>query len=99
ALSVPPDTSRYAGRIWAKFAIQRTGFYAVNFSRLRSSVLFSDGNKVPFDSLRLFTWPGRTVLPENSYCDSCDYREVAIGIVRDVSVVGTPPVEGPADGL
>src|SRR5262249_14285477 len=53
-------------------------------------------------SLRLFTWPGRTVLPENSYCDSCDYREVSIGIGRDV---GPPPdptkpsVDGPADGL
>jgi hypothetical protein len=78
--------------------VQKTGFYAVNFSRLRGLSLF-DATPAPLDSLRLFTWPGVTVLPENSYCDSCEYREVAIGIVRDVG----PPasgsnVDGPADG-
>src|SRR5262249_23608205 len=31
------------------------------------------------------------------YCDSCDYREVAIGIAHDVSTVSGDP-NGPADG-
>ena len=88
----PPDTSLYVGRTWIKLAIQETGFYTVNFSRVRGLSLFGAGG-APFDSLRLFTWPGRTVLPEKSYCDSCDYREVAIGILRDVSA------GGPADSL
>ena len=92
-LAVPPDTSVYVGRDWVKIAIEKTGFYAINFSRLRGLQVFSDPQQppVPFDSLRLFTWPGRTVLPENSYCDSCDYREVAIGIVRDVNDVDNNP--------
>src|SRR5439155_20494761 len=97
AHAAPRDTSRFAGRSWIKFAIQKTGFYAVNFSRVRQSSLFGAGSSVPFDGLRLFTWPGRTVLPEDSYCDTCDYRDVALGIVRDVG----PPsagVDGPADG-
>jgi hypothetical protein len=100
ALSVPPDTSVYVGRTWIKMAIQKTGFYAVNFSRLRGLSLFTPDAPAKFDSLRVFTWPGRTVLPENSYCDSCDYREVAIGVVRDVSAP-IPPAQqdGPADGL
>jgi len=100
ALAVPPDTSVYVGRTWIKMAIQRTGFYAVNFSRLSGLSLFDPTSPTPLDSLRVFTWPGRTVLPEDSYCDSCDYREVAIGIVRDVS----PPAsgstqDGPPDSL
>ena len=92
----PPDTSVYVGRTWIKIAIQKTGFYAVNFSRLRNLSLFSDTARI--DSLRLFTWPGRTVLPESSYCDSCDFREVAIGIVRDVSTDKDHPGNGPPDG-
>src|SRR5204863_126937 len=37
--------------------------------------------------------------PEDSYCDSCDYREVAIGIVRDVSTDGDHTGgDGPPDG-
>ncbi len=101
ALAAPPDTSLYVGRTWIKIAIQKTGFYAVNFSRLRGLLLFDPSDPAPIDSLRLFTWPGRTVLPEDSYCDSCDYREVAIGIVRDVSppAPATPTVDGPPDGL
>jgi hypothetical protein len=100
AITVPPDTSIYVGRTWIKVAIQKTGFYAVNFSRLRGSALFDPGSPAPFDSLRLFTWPGRTVLPEDSYCDSCEYREVAIGKVLDVSTDATHPSgNGPADGL
>jgi hypothetical protein len=100
AIAVPPDTSIYAGRTWIKLAIQKTGFYAVNFSRLRGLALFDPVSPAPFDSLRLFTWPGRTLLPEDSYCDSCDYREVAIGVVRDVSTdEAHPNGDGPADGL
>lgn len=96
--ATPADTtSIFAGRTWIKMSVQKSGFYAVNFSRLRGLSLF-DATPAPFDSLRLFTWPGVTVLPENSYCDSCEYREVAIGIARDVS---PPPansnVDGPAD--
>jgi hypothetical protein len=101
ALTVPPDTSLYVGRTWIKMAIQKTGFYAVNYSRLRGLTLFDPNVKTPLDSLRVFTWPGRTVLPVDTYCDSCDYHEVAIGIVRDVSAPdpGTPSVDGPPDGF
>jgi hypothetical protein len=100
AINVPPDTSLYVGRTWIKLAIQKTGFYAVNFSRLRGLSLFDANAPAPFDSLRLFTWPGRTVLPESTYCDSCDYREVAIGKVRDVSTDSDHPAgDGPADGF
>lgn len=96
ALTVPPDTSVYVGRTWIKIAIQKSGFYTVNFSRLRGLSLFQGAGPAPLDSLRLFTWPGKTVLPEDSYCDTCDYREVAIGIVRDVS---GDDQQGPPDGL
>ncbi|HEV2105645.1 MAG TPA: C25 family cysteine peptidase, partial [Candidatus Eisenbacteria bacterium] len=83
----PPDSSVFVGRTWAKIAIRKTGFYAVNFSRLRNLAAFDPtvNGIAYFDSLRVFTWPGRPVLPEDSYCDSCDYREVAYGIVRDVN--------------
>jgi hypothetical protein len=83
ALATPADTSVYVGRTWVKMAIQRTGFYTVNFSRLRGTTLVSASDSASFDSLRVFTWPGIPVLPENSYCDTCDYREVAMGIVSD----------------
>src|SRR5262249_60867203 len=69
ALVSPPDTSLYVGRTWVKIAIQKTGFYAVNFSRLRNLDLFAGSSPTPFDSLRLFTWPGRTLLPEDTYFD------------------------------
>src|SRR6185369_13353957 len=99
ALIAPPDTSVYVGRTWIKIAIQKTGFYAVNFSRLRGLALFDPSSPAKIDSLRLFTWPGRTVLPEDSYCDSCDFREVAIGIVRDVSTDASHTGgDGPPDG-
>jgi hypothetical protein len=95
------STSVFAGRTWIKIAVQRTGFVAVNFSRLRNLSLFDPTSPARLDSLRLFTWPGVTVLPENSYCDSCAYREVAMGIVRDVSAPpsGQPNLDGPPDGL
>ncbi len=98
--AIPADTTTiFAGRTWIKINIQKSGFYAINFSRLRGLSLF-DQTPAPLDSLRLFTWPGVTVLPENSYCDSCEYREVAIGIVRDVGPPdpAKPTVEGEPDG-
>jgi hypothetical protein len=76
-----PDTSIYAGRRWVKIAIPATGFYRVDFGQVRNSALFDGRDTVSIDSLRLFVWPGVPVLPEESYCDSCDYREVAIGVV------------------
>jgi hypothetical protein len=79
---VAPDTSVYAGRQWIKLAIDSTGFYKVRFAELRNLALFGGSTTTPLDSLRLFTWPGFPVLPEESYCDSCDYREVAIGFVE-----------------
>ena len=57
------------------------GFYKVQFGQLRNSALFDDREDTPIDSLRLFVWPGVPVLPQDSYCDSCAYREVAIGVV------------------
>jgi hypothetical protein len=81
--SVVPDTSLYAGRRWVKIAIPTTGFYRVEFGQVRNSELFADSLNTPLDSLRLFTWPGLPVLPEDSYCDSCGLREVAIQFVED----------------
>jgi hypothetical protein len=84
--SAVPDTSIYVGRTWIKLAVGRTGFYKVDYGRLRTRSLFSgdtDLTAAPLDSLRLFTWPGLPVLPVNSYCDSCDYREVAIAFKDD----------------
>jgi hypothetical protein len=82
AAAVVPDTSVYAGRDWVKIAIDSTGFYKVDFAELRTLPLFNGSTTTPLDSLRLFTWPGFPVLPEGSYCDSCDYREVAMGFVE-----------------
>ena len=78
-----PESSVFAGRLWVKIAIPRTGFYKVDFGQLRNFDLFNQDTTVALDSLRLFTWPGVPVLPERNYCDSCDYREVAIGFSDD----------------
>jgi hypothetical protein len=88
ATTVVPDTTVYFGRIWVKLAITHTGFYKVKFSQIRNTALFNGDTTAVSDSLRLFTWPGVPVLPEKSYCDSCDYREVAMGMV-DAGQVGT----------
>ncbi len=80
-------TSVFAQHSWVKIAVTEAGFYAVDFSSVRQLGLF-DNTGVPFDSLRLFTLPGYPQLPEGSYCDTCDLREVAIGTV-DAS-----PVDG-----
>lgn len=79
--AVVPDTSLFAGRRWVKIAVPQTGFYRVYFGQLRNSALFGGSDSVRVDSLRLFVWPGTPVLPENSYCDSCGFREVALGLV------------------
>jgi hypothetical protein len=78
---VLPTTSVFAGHRWIKIAITHSGFYRLTYSQIRTLVPFSDAPaKVPFSKIYLFSWPGRPVLPENSYCDACDYREVATGI-------------------
>ncbi len=76
-----PETSVYAGRMWVKIAVQKCGFYKVDFGKLRTLALFDQDTTTASDDLRLFHWPGVPVLPVDSYCDSCDYREVAIGVV------------------
>ena len=79
-----PETSVYVGRTWIKIAVDRTDFYKVDYGRLRTLSLFTrDTVRIPLDSLRLFNWPGVPVLPVDSYCDSCDYREVAIAFEDD----------------
>jgi len=75
------DTSVFAGRRWVKLAIPASGFYKVTFGQLRNTAVFNNDTTTPLDSLRLFTWPGVPVLPENNFCDSCDYREAAIAFV------------------
>ncbi len=79
-LAAPPDTSVFVGRQWARLAITQAGFYSVNYSNLRLTALINQGS-FAFDSLRLFTLPGYPQLPENTYCDSCDLKEVAIGVI------------------
>lgn len=86
-------TSVFAQHSWVKIAIQKSGLYAVDFSSLRQLSLFGNTG-APFDSLRLFTLPGFPLLPESTYCDSCDLREVAIGTF-DVSDPLGPQAGGP----
>ena len=75
------DTSVFAGRTWIKLAVRRTGFYKVTYGQLRNYAMFTpETGATPVDSLRLFTWAGFPVLPQDSYCDDCDYREVAMGV-------------------
>src|SRR5207237_5594166 len=69
----------FVHRRWLKLAVASSGFYKVTFGQVRNSALFGGVTGYALDSLRLFTWPGLPVMPENSFCDSCDYREVAIG--------------------
>ena len=77
-----PDTSIFVGRDWVKIAIPQTGFYKVDFGQLRNTTLFSSlpwpADSTELGRLRLFTLPGLPVLPEDNYCDGCDYREVAV---------------------
>ncbi len=73
------ETSVFAHHRWVKIAITAPGLYAVNVSSVRTLKLFANQGAA-FDSLRLFTLPGFPQLPEANYCDSCDLREVAIGV-------------------
>ncbi len=86
-------TSVFAQHAWVKIAVQQSGFYAVDFSSLRQLSLFGNAG-APFDSLRLFTLPGFALLPESTYCDSCDLEEVAMGVF-DVSEAQSPQAGGP----
>lgn len=76
-----PDTSIYAGREWVKIAIKETGFYKVDFRLLRNLSPFNGSQTTPVDSVRMFTVPGNPVLPEEGYCDACEYQEVAVRVV------------------
>lgn len=78
-----PDTSVYVNRDWVKISVPRTGFYRVLYGQLNNFNLFAGQPSAELDSLRLFAWSGANapVLPEDSYCDACDYREVAIGVI------------------
>lgn len=77
-----PDTSVYAGRQWVKLAVTAPGFYRVRFAELLNLPLFDGDRTTKLDSLRLFTWPGFPVMPEDDYCDGCGYREVAMSFVE-----------------
>jgi len=77
----PPDTTLY-NHGWVKIAISQPGFYAVDYSTLRSTGLFSSqASPVPDRQLRLFTLAGYPLLPEQTFCDSCAMQEVPIGVV------------------
>ena len=86
--AVVPDTSVFAGRTWVKIAIPATDFYRVTYAQLRLLPEFA-ASAPPLDSLRMFTWPGFPVLPEDTYCDSCEFREVAIDVVDGAGANGT----------
>lgn len=82
--STPVETtSVFAGRHWVRLSVRQSGFHKVNFSQLRAITTLFPDTLVKLDSLRLFTLPGYPVLPEDDFCDQCDYREVAIGF-KDV---------------
>lgn len=91
------DSSLYVGHEWVKISVSHPGFYAVDYSSLRQLQIFSPDRKDSLKSLRLFTLPGYPLLPETSFCDDCEYKEVAIGIV-DASPPSSPTTGGP-DGL
>ncbi|HET7226001.1 MAG TPA: C25 family cysteine peptidase, partial [Candidatus Eisenbacteria bacterium] len=85
--SAVPDSSLFVGRTWIKIAVRRSGFYKVTFAQLRQLALFNQNTGVVADSLRMFTWGtvadpraiGSPLMPEKDYCDSCGYRQVALG--------------------
>lgn len=79
-LPLPATNSIFTGHEWVKIAVQRSGFYRVNYGQLRALHPFSSSDSIPFDKLRLYSWPGRPILTEGVPCDACDYRQVAIGI-------------------
>src|SRR6185436_1891643 len=65
-----------------KLAVTAPGFYRVRFAELLNLTLFGGDRTTKLDSLRLFTWPGFPVMPEDDYCDACGYREVAMSFVE-----------------
>ncbi len=79
AAQTVPDTSVFVGRDWVKILVSRPGLYKLDYQKVRSFPPFQSTN-TPWANVRLFTWPGYPVLPEESYCDSCDYKEVPFGI-------------------
>lgn len=79
ALAVP-DTSVFPGRQWLRIRIDRTALYRLDGARISAAFSGFPLGTLPVDSLRLFVWPGNPVLPESNTCDTCGYREVAIGI-------------------
>jgi Peptidase family C25/Propeptide_C25/FlgD Ig-like domain len=87
-----PDTSIYVAHGWIKISVTHAGFYKLTWSQLRNSAIFLANPNPEADSLRMVTWPGYPVLPEANYCDSCDYREVAMqvqaGNVHQFGVTG-----------
>ena len=93
------DTSLFVGRGWVKLVVRRTGFHRVRYGQLKVFQAFQDANGSPdtsivSDSLRLFTIPGRPVIPESTFCDTCQFREVAIGVVDG----GQDPGQFDSDG-
>jgi hypothetical protein len=86
AIATAPETSVFAGRLWVKLTVTQPGLYKVSFAQLRNTALFTQNGDSrdtlnALDSLRLFTWPGAPVLPEQDFCDSCGYSEVAMQFV------------------
>jgi hypothetical protein len=74
------ETSVFAGRRWLRIAIARSGFHRLRYGTFRRLAPFLDQPGLVLDSLRLVTLPGLPLLSEQSFCDTCDYREVAIAV-------------------
>lgn len=79
ATALPETSIVLAGHSWVKLTVRSAGLYSVNFSALRNTSLFGNTAK-PWRKLRLFTLAGYPLLPEATYCDSCNLQEVAIGV-------------------
>ncbi|MCC6651038.1 MAG: hypothetical protein IT348_07815 [Candidatus Eisenbacteria bacterium] len=96
-LALPPATSRFAGHLWVRIAVEQSGFYSVDFSSVRNLAAFSEAaDTVSFDRLRLFCLPGYPVIPQDDFCDSCDYQQVAIGTFDTSNPA--PPTNSAPDG-
>lgn len=91
-----PTTSRFAEHTWVKLAVQEAGFYTVDFSSVRGLALFTESGEVAFDQLRVVTLPGYPIIPQDSFCDTCDYQQVAIGTFDTSNPA--PPTSAAADG-
>jgi peptidase C25-like protein/flagellar hook capping protein FlgD len=80
-LELAPDSIVLVGRRWVKIGIPATGFYRLRYGQFRRFAPFSDDTSTRLEDVRLITMPGMPVLPESSYCDTCEYRQVALGLV------------------